>query len=181
VKGRTLTVRAVVLLAAGSAGIHQARYAIGYGSDASRQLAAHGHGYLTPTLPLVVAALVLVMAAVLLRIARGGTPHASRPLWALWLAASAALALIFTVQESIEGASVIAGSGWIGPALAIPAGLLIALALRGAAAAETACPAPRIGFAVFLDSPAPAAAPVSWGRLTPFSVGARAPPLPSVV
>ncbi len=169
--------RAVALLAAGSATIHQARYELG---SASHGAAPH-HGYLKVVIPLVIAGLVLAMAGVLLRVGRGGSARTERPLWAGWLAAATALALIFSVQESIEGASFITGSGWIGLALAIPAGLLVALALHGASAAETAPPRPPVSFTVLLDLPAAALTHVSGGRVASFSLGARAPPLASVV
>ena len=176
--------RTIALLAAGSAAIHQARYSLGYGSDAGRELAAHSHGYLTASLPLVVGALVLVMTALMLRIARGGQSSAiaERPLWALWLAAAGALALIFTIQETLEGAPIIAAGGWIGPLLALPAGLVVALALRGATVAESAAPSrPIAAIAVLLDALASSRAPESTGRIAAFRRSARAPPLPSVV
>jgi hypothetical protein len=182
VNGRTLTLRAIALLAAGSAAIHQARYAIGYGQGAGRELAAHGHGYLTVALPFVVAAVVLALASLLMRVARGRQARSGASLHALWLVAALALAVIFTVQESLEGASVIQGGGWIGLALAVPAGLLVALALRGAASAEPAAgPGARLGFRVLLDARTGAAPALRAGRITPPAAGARAPPLASIV
>jgi hypothetical protein len=171
-------VRAVALVSGGSAAIHQARYALGGGSPA----AAHGHGYLAVAVPLVIAALVFVMAGILLRIARGRPARSDASLPALWLGATIALAVIFGLQESIEGTSALTGGGWIGLALAAPAGLLIALALRGASAAESAPgPGVRLGFHVFLDARAiPVPRPLA-GRLAASACSARAPPLASVV
>jgi hypothetical protein len=183
VRGSTLTLRAIAVIAAGSAAIHQARYAIGYGASAGTELASHGHGYLAVAVPVVVAALVFSMAALLMRLARGRrAADAHGPFAALWIGAAGSLALIFTIQESIEGAGPVAHGGWIGLALAVPAGLLVALALRGASAVEAAPgPGPHIGFAVLMDA-LPAVPPrLRAGRVTAFVCSARAPPSASVV
>jgi hypothetical protein len=186
VKGRAPTVRAIALLAAASAAIHQLRYAIGYGDAAPHQLAAHGHGYLALVLPGVVTALLIALAAWLVRVAgasprRHGEAH-PRALTGLWLGCTLALAAIFGIQETLEGSSAIAASGWIGLVLAVPAGLLVALAVRGADAAE----AIRI-VSVRLQTSAlhslgvlPVSTQVRSAR-SARPCGARAPPLPSVV
>jgi hypothetical protein len=182
VRGRPLTPRAIALTAAASAAIHQARYSIGYGSGAEHELAARGHGYLSVAVPVIVAALVLALASLLMRAARGRATKADGSFTALWLAVAIALAAIFAVQESIEGASAVAHGGWIGLALAVPAGLLVALALRGAAAAEaSAGHGVHLGFTVLMDalpgippSPHP-------GCVGAFVFGARAPPTACVV
>jgi hypothetical protein len=133
-------VRSLALLGAASAAIHQLRYAIGYGNDASAALAAHPHGYLAAAMPGIVTALAIVIAAVLMR-AAGARPRIGntgvRSFAALWIACAIALALTYALQETLEGAGAFAGSGWIGLALAIPAGFVVALALRGADAAES--------------------------------------------
>ena len=170
--------RAIALVAGGSGAIHQARYALAPGNAA----ASHGHGYLTVVLPLVIAGLVFAMAAMLLRIARGEATRSSASVRALWFGSSIALALIFGLQESIEGFSALTNGGWIGLALAVPAGLLIALALRGASAAEApAGPGARLGFTLFFHSDARTPRLAPGGRLTGSACGARAPPLASVV
>jgi hypothetical protein len=182
VKRATSPLRAIALLAAGSAAVHQTRYTIGYGTGAGRELAAHGHGYLTIAMPLVVAAVIFAMAVLLLRIARGRPAHSGGSLAARWVASSSAIALVFAVQESLEGAGAVANGGWIGLVLALPAGLLVALALRGASAAEPAAgPGPLVGFTALLAAPASAAPTRHCGRIASRAGGARAPPLPSVV
>jgi hypothetical protein len=136
---RRTTVRAVALLSAGSLVIHQFRYAIGYGDSAASALAAHGHGYLSVTTPAVLVLVLFALASALTRVARAGSSRSeqtSASLVSLWLMASVALAAIFATQETLEGAGALAGGGWIGLALAMPAGLLVAFALRGAAVAE---------------------------------------------
>jgi hypothetical protein len=174
----------VALLAAGSAAIHQLRYAIGYGPAANHELAVHGHGYLAFALPVVVAATVLAMAAVLVRFARGGSrPQAQASFGALWLGSVVALAAIYGIQESVEGAGAIAGSGWIGLALAIPAGLFVALAIKGAYAADEGIRPrrPALGFHNFVEVAPSGRARIGTGRVRASGLGARAPPLASVV
>src|SRR3954453_6659611 len=130
--------RALPLFAAAAVAVHQLRYAIAYGNQAPHELAAHNHGYFGFALPAVATVFVIGLAAVLIRIARGRADHPGRrtPLLALWLCCALALGAIYGVQETLEGAGALAGGGWIGFALAFPAGLLGALASRGADAAE---------------------------------------------
>jgi hypothetical protein len=178
VRGRALTLRAIAPVAAGSAAIHQARYALGGGG----QQAAHAHEYLGVALPVVLAALVLALGAILMRVARGRPASSSRSLWVVWAVAAVALGTVFAVQESIEGAAVIAGGGWIGLALAVPAGLLVALLLRGAAVAEARPePGPLLGFLAVMDAVPAMAAHVGDGRPAASAGGARAPPIAFVV
>jgi hypothetical protein len=184
VRAKTLTLRAVALLAAGSAAIHQLRYAIGYGAAADHELAAHGHGYLEFALPVVVAVTVAAMAAVVVRFARGGsTPRPPASFAALWLGSVAVIAAIYGIQESIEGAGAIAGGGWIGLALAIPAGLCVALAIKGASVADEGIRARRaaLGFHNFVEAAPGGPARIGAGRTRTSGLGARAPPLASVV
>jgi hypothetical protein len=184
VRGRTLTLRAIALLAAGSAAIHQLRYAIAYGPGADHELAVHGHGYLAFALPAVVAVTVLAMAAVLVRFARGGsTLRTEVSFGGLWLGSVVALAAIYGIQESVEGAGAVAGSGWIGLALAIPAGLFVALAIKGAFAADEGIRTrrPALGFHVFIEAAPGGRVRLGPGRAGASGLGARAPPLTSVV
>jgi hypothetical protein len=143
VRPRKLTVRTIALMGAASAAIHQLRYAIGYGENASSALAAHPHGYLTAALPGLITALVIAIAA---SVARAATPRQaerrSPSVFLVWAACAIALATIYGAQETLEGAGAFAGGGWIGLALAVPAGLVVALAMRGADVASV----PGIGF-----------------------------------
>jgi hypothetical protein len=183
VRARTLTLRAVALLAAGSAAIHELRYVIGYGTGADHQLAVHGHGYLAFAVPLAVGAAVLAMGGVLTRLARGGSaPRSQASFRALWLGAAVALAVIYGLQESIEGSGAIAGGGWIGLALAVPAGLLVALAIRGVHAAHALIPRrPAVRFLTLLAAAIPHRPRLLAGRRGSSSLGARGPPLAPVV
>jgi hypothetical protein len=181
------------LLGAGSAAIHQLRYAIGYGDAAPHALAAHGHGYLEIALPGLTTAMLIAVAGVLMRAAgarreRTGSDadganarlHASLP--ALWLGASMTLAAIYGVQETLEGAGAFAGSAWIGLALAVPAGFLVALAMRGADAAEALRTPGAVLRAFVVHASARAVrASATPLRLPDLRVGARGPPVASVV
>jgi hypothetical protein len=182
VRGRALTPRAIAVTAAASAAIHQGRYSIGYGSRAEHELGVHGHGYLSVAVPVVVVALVLALASLLMRAARGRATKAHGSFTALWIGAAIALGTIFCIQETIEGASAVADGGWIGLALAVPAGLLVALALRGAAAAEaSAAHGAHLGFTVLMDALPGIPPRLHPGRIAAFVSGARAPPTASVV
>jgi hypothetical protein len=185
VRGRTLTIRGIALLAAGSAAIHQLRYMIGYGDGASRALAAHPHAYLTETVPAILTMLLIAIGGVLLRVARGSIPRASgrrASFTTLWLACALTLAAIYGTQETLEGAGAIAGSGWIGLALAVPGGLVVALAMRGADAAEALeVRRPLLRLVVVTASPLRSPRLVARATTASAPLGARGPPAPFVV
>jgi hypothetical protein len=176
---RTHPIRALALLGAGAAAIHQLRYAIAYGNAAPRELAAHNHGYFEFALPAIATVFVIALAAVLVRIARGRavSPGRRTSLAALWLCCALALGTIYGVQETFEGAGAIAGGGWIGFALAFPAGFLVALAIRGADTAEL----PLLARVARIQLGAAAVRTLApdgpLGRLVGLALGARAPPL----
>jgi hypothetical protein len=182
VRRRTFTVRAIALLGAASAAIHQLRYAIGYGDGASRALAAHPHGYLTTLLPGIATALVITLAAALMRLARrgsareGGVDVARASLPTMWLACAVALAAIFSIQETLEGAGAAAHGGWIGLALALPVGLLVALALRGADAATVRAPGATLRVRLVVLAPVRIRARTGRARLLDLRIRSRGPP-----
>lgn len=189
---RAWILRATALLGAGSFAVHQARYALGYRGDASDALAAQGHSYLVLLGPLLVGALLPVVAGLVHRAARGTA--APLPRFAvLWAAFAAGILFVYCVQESVEGAlssghpagvaAVLAHGGWIALPLSLVAGLVIALVLRGARAAGGLAPprrpwrpplpvAPRLVRA--------AARPTGERAAVQFTRGARGPPLLSV-
>ena len=134
------------LLVAGALSVHELRYALAFGRDAERAAAEQGHAYLSVLVPAV--AVVVSLGAVHLRLAlaRRRRVEAIAPGFArLWIAASAALAAAYASQEAVEGmvaqghaaglAGVVGHGGWLAFVLALAVGGLIALALRGAAAA----------------------------------------------
>jgi hypothetical protein len=183
------------LLAAGALAVHELRYALAYGNHAGGEAAAQGHAYLSVLVPVVVLAALFVVAHALLRFA--GAPVSGnqrrRRFTRLWLGCTVALAAAYCGQELIEGwlaaghpggvAGVLEHGGWIALACAPVVGGLVALAVRGAAAAAqpgapasgwrprpTSAPAVVSPPAVFRPSPDPVAR---------FLAG-RGPPLTSV-
>lgn len=128
------------------AAVHELRYAIAYSGDGARELAAQGHGYQAALLPALGAAAVTLILATTSRALRGtaeGPPR--RSLVKTWALCTLALATFYSAQELSEGAlasghpgglaAFIGDSSWIGLALAVPAGLLVALAARAPAVA----------------------------------------------
>jgi hypothetical protein len=136
----------MALFPLGALAMHQLRYELAFGSDASRQLAVHGHGYLQAITPLIVLAATLGLGGWLVRLARawrsGEPDHGpGRCLLALWAFASAGLFSIYLAQESLEAllatghphafAAILGHGGlWALPA-AIVIGALLALVVRG--------------------------------------------------
>jgi hypothetical protein len=132
-----LSLRAGSLLAAGSLAVHELRYLVGYGGEGR----VSGHGYLAWLAPLVALALAAACGAWLGRIGRDDGRR--RPALT-WLGASASLLLTYVVQETAEGLTahdhpgLLAHGGWLAAPIALAVGGLIALALRGARAADRA-------------------------------------------
>jgi hypothetical protein len=99
--------RPVSLLAAGSLLVHELRYVAGYGSNAGEALAEQGHSYM-PWIEALASVLVVVAAwrfvAALVSASRAPSPESRLPRFrSLWLAAAAALAAVYTLQEGFEG------------------------------------------------------------------------------
>jgi hypothetical protein len=143
-------IRAGTLIAVGALGVHDLRYLIAYGGHAGHELSLQGHGYLRLATPLIAGLLVLLAAAFASRLLRAyshGEGEAAAPpsTRRLWLSASAILISVYTCQEWIEGqfaaghpggiGAAFAHGGWVAVPLALAIGLVIALVLRGAAAA----------------------------------------------
>ena len=142
--------RAPALIAAGSLAVHELRYLVGYGGHSHSVQAEQGHAYLLDAVVPTVAALVGLVAAALglavLRALRGLDPEPRRVAFgSAWLRAAVALQVIYAGQELAEGwmahghppgiAGVLGHGGWTAFAIAILVGALVALLLRGAAAA----------------------------------------------
>ena len=182
-RGRSQSVRAIALLGAGAVAIHQLRYAIAYGDGAPQALAAHNHAYMSLALPAVATVFVVALSALLIRVARGQAAGRRRrmPLPTLALCCALALGTIYGVQETLEGAGALAGGGWIGFALAFPAGSLVAVALRGADAAELRFACAGLRIQVFHAARVRVRSAEQHGRLVATCLGARAPPTAFVV
>lgn len=135
--------RAFALLAFGAMAVHQLRYAIA-GSDTA---VAAAHAYLHAAVPGVVILALLAGGHLLARLRHARTSRAAEPatwgLRRLWPAATLVLVLAYLMQEWTEAGAVgspnallapVAHGGWVAVALAIVAGGVIALLLRGAGA-----------------------------------------------
>jgi hypothetical protein len=132
------------LFPVGAFAVHQLRYALAFGGDASRELADQGHAYLHELTPWIVLAVAAGAGGLLTRLARAwrsGESEPGRCLAALWALTSAALFSIYVGQEFLEGllatghpeglAGILGDGGlWALPA-AIAVGGLLALLVRG--------------------------------------------------
>jgi hypothetical protein len=186
--------RLAALLAAGALGVHELRYALAYGANAGRHAAEQGHAYLSVLIPLVMLGALVAAAQLLLRFA-GGRPSTGRArrFARLWLGCALTLAAAYCAQETIEGwlaaghpagvAGVLTHGGWIGLASAPLVGGLIALVVRGAAAAVQ----PRTAAATWRPALRPVPAVASSAPLFALSpdpvarfLAGRGPPLTSV-
>jgi hypothetical protein len=132
--------RTLSLLAAGSVLVHELRYVAGYGSNAGEALAEQGHSYMpwieALTTVLIVASLAR-FALALVRASRGAVPEQRPPRFKwTWLASSAALAAVYTVQEGFEGSfapghpagvvGVFGHGGWTALIFSVLVGALVA-------------------------------------------------------
>ena len=178
------------MIAAGAVAVHQLRYLIGYGGDASRALQDHGHAYmdgLLPVLALLAGLTVLGTIAGGLAGARSPTAHRAPAIRVLLYAG--AILVAFGIQEVLEGvlfaghpagfAAVAANGGFVAIPLALVAGWAALMTVRGLASVER-----RIAVAFAPRRPAPARWRVpAWtdAILAPAAPArcraARAPPL----
>jgi hypothetical protein len=172
------TLRLAALMGGGTFAVHQLRYALSYGHNVG------GHGYLDLAGPAVVGALLLAFAVALRRIARGARETAPR-LGRLWAGTTASLVVVYCAQETVEGMlsgrvpGMFEHGGLVTLPLALAIGLVIALIMRGAAAATRLpagraarlAPAPAAPLQVLLPPWAPAST-----RATARHLAARGPP-----
>lgn len=191
----SLRSRGLLLLPAGAFVVHQLRYRIAYGPQASAELAAQGHSYLDSFAPWLVLLLCLATGTFLARIAQalatGRPAERGRSFGAVWAASSAFLIAIYAVQEFLEGlvaaghpaglAGIVGHGGWWAGIVAVGVGAVIAVLLQVGTAvvdafARAATNRSRVRLA-FLDL-RPAAS-VSAVRPSPLATAraGRAPPL----
>jgi len=144
-------IRAGALIAVGALGVHDLRYLLAFHGHAGEELAVQGHSYLRFATPLIAGLLVLAAAAFATRLMRayasgdGDEPRLIPSTSRMWALAGALLIGVYSTQEWIEGllasghpggiAAPYSHGGWLALPLAIVIGLVIALLLRGAAAA----------------------------------------------
>jgi hypothetical protein len=145
--------RAAALIAAGALAVHELRYLLAYGDRSGAEVAAQGHAYLASVTTVVAAALVVMVATLIARLASGARAAGDASIPSprrLWATATIAVLAIFVLQESVEGllasghpaglVGVFGHGGWLAVPLAAAIGALIALALRGAAASTVPVP-----------------------------------------
>ena len=99
--------RTAALLTFGAIIVHELRYVVAYGENARAALAEQGHSYMpfVQSLAVVLLAIALARFCVSLTRAHSGVLAEERPpaFARLWLASSASLAAIYTLQEGFEG------------------------------------------------------------------------------
>jgi hypothetical protein len=141
---RRRQVLGTALFPLGAFAVHQLRYALAYGADASRELADQGHAYLHELTPWIVLTIALGVGGLIARLAhawRTGESGRCPRLVVLWALASGGLFSIYVGQEYLEGllasghpqglAGILGDGGlWALPA-SIAVGGLLALVVRG--------------------------------------------------
>lgn len=141
----------MALLPLAALAVHQLRYALAFGEDASARLAQEGHAYLGSLEAIAVMLCAVALGSFLTRLAGTWTSgDVARPaearhgLLKLWAAAALVLAAIYSGQELLEGMltaghppgveGVLGHGGWLMAPLSVAVGGLLALLLRGAQA-----------------------------------------------
>jgi hypothetical protein len=189
VRGRArATLETTTLLAVGAMLVHELRYRIALGDDATSALAASGHTYLGVITPVVALAAMFGVARLVHRIGSGdGSTLRRRTM--IWLALAGGLFGVFCLQELFEALlasgqpegldGMLADGGWLAIPLSLGiAGLAVALVRLAAAnvfrGVATAFARLRPLEATVINRPleAPRKRPPLRGRLA-----ARAPPL----
>ncbi|MDO8184252.1 hypothetical protein Q7L71_01600, partial [Conexibacter sp. CPCC 205706] len=145
--------RGMALLPLAALAVHQLRYALAFGADASQRLAEQGHAYLGSVEAVAVMLCAVTLGSFLTRLASAWTsgaaasgPAAARHgLLKLWAVAALVLAAVYSGQELLEGMltaghppgleGVLGNGGWLMVPLSVAVGGLLALLLRGAQAA----------------------------------------------
>lgn len=185
--------RFTTLLAVGALSVHELRYLLAFGRHGERAAADHGHAYLSILTPVI--AVVAAIAAVQLLFwlaCRPGVEVAVPRVGRLWVTASVVLIAAYSIQEWAEGTLVsghaagvmglVGHGGWMAFVLAIAVGALIALAVRGVAAAASRRCNPRAWFASAQPIPRSVSL-LAWRRsrveVLACHLASRAPPLTS--
>jgi len=135
------------LVPAGALAVHQLRYWLAFGSNATVELRAQGHSYLHSLVPWIVL-LLAISAGVFLRAlgrALGGRcslPRHTLSFAALWLVCAACLVAIYVCQEFLEGlfatghpgglTGIFGYGGWWSVPAALAVGLVLAAVFHGA-------------------------------------------------
>jgi hypothetical protein len=130
--------RGLVLMPAAALVVHQVRYSLAYGSQASTELADQGHAYLSSLVPWIVVLVAIGLGRFVTRLAHalvtGRADWRARPFLGLWGTTASGLIAIYVLQELLEGlfanghppgfAGVFGHGGW----WSIPAAIAVSLA-----------------------------------------------------
>lgn len=189
--------RGAALLVLGALAVHQLRYLIAFGPESGEALHREGHGYLAQALPVLVALAAAMLVATLVAGVLAGSRASSRTpsAAARALLYAAALLLVFTAQELVEGAlaaghpagliGLIGGGAWIAAPLALAFGLAAAAVERLLERTEDAIgsvlesrPRPAPAAEPSPLTPRPRRAPLAAAPLA-FGLARRPPPLPA--
>jgi hypothetical protein len=135
------------LVPAGALAVHQLRYWLAFGSNATVELRAQGHSYLHSLVPWIVL-LLAISAGVFLRLlgralaGRSSLPRHTLSFAALWLVCAACLVAIYVCQEFLEGLfatghpagllGIFGYGGWWSVPAALAVGLVLAAVFHGA-------------------------------------------------
>ena len=135
------------LVPAGALAVHQLRYWLAFGSDATAELHEQGHSYLHSLVPWIVL-LIAISAGVFLRAlgralgGRSSLPRHTLSFAALWLVCAACLVAIYVCQEFLEGlfatghpgglVGIFGYGGWWSVPAALAVGLVLAAVFHGA-------------------------------------------------
>ncbi len=137
----------VALVPAGALAVHQLRYWLAFGRNATAELQAQGHSYLHSLVPWIVL-LIAISAGVFLRAlgrtlgGRCSLPRHTLSFAALWLVCAACLVAIYVCQEFLEGlfatghpgglVGIFGYGGWWSVPAALAVGLVLAALFHGA-------------------------------------------------
>jgi hypothetical protein len=183
--------RGLVLLPAGALVVHQLRYTLTYGSQATNQLADQGHAYLGSLVPWIVLLAAAGLGGFVSRLAHawhsGGAQPRALPLFRLWATTGAGLVAIYSLQELLEGllaqghpgglTGIYGHGGWWAIPAAAAVALVTVLLLRVAHTLVRLAARPRVSLRRKLHV---ATRPVSVvrtpGRPLANSAAGRAPP-----
>jgi hypothetical protein len=183
------------LVPAAALAVHQLRYTLAFGSNASLELERQGHSYLHSLVPWIILLIGVAVGGFLCSLGRALSGQTSAPrftlsLAGLWLVCSVCLITIYVTQELLEGifltghpaglTGVLGYGGWWAIPVAACIGLVLAAFFHGArwVLEEVA----RRAGAIPEPPPRPLAAPrppsVLLPRLSPLAEGwsGRGPP-----
>jgi hypothetical protein len=161
--------------------VHQLRYWLTYGSQASNELSGTGHAYLGEAVPWI----VMLTAAGVATFAARRRPGAQRPFAERWLGSAVLLLALFALQETLEGlfasghpggfSAVFGHGGWWAIPVALVVAFLLALLLRVADALARTSDAPPVARGAALLFVPVVVAPLRARPLATAAAG-RAPP-----